>query len=46
MPKLADMHYPGVEPIRAVLDNLSTHSAGAPCRSRGASAAGVIAMAT
>ena len=29
MRELADVHYPGAERIRVVLDNLSTHSAGA-----------------
>ena len=29
MRELVDMHYPGAERIRVVLDNLSTHSAGA-----------------
>jgi hypothetical protein len=29
MRELVDMHYPGAERIRAVLDNLSTHSTGA-----------------
>jgi hypothetical protein len=29
MRDLADVHYPGADRIRVVLDNLSTHSAGA-----------------
>ena len=29
MRELADVHYPGAERIRVVLDNLSTHSPGA-----------------
>jgi hypothetical protein len=29
MRDLSDVHYPGAERIRAVLDNLSTHSVGA-----------------
>jgi hypothetical protein len=31
MRELADVHYPEAERIRVVLDNLSTHSAGATC---------------
>jgi DDE superfamily endonuclease len=32
MRDLSDVHYPGAERIRAVLDNLSTHSVGALCQ--------------